>query len=146
MSENFEEKSWKNEWSKIDPESFQEGSQSFRTSKNIMKHNFNWPWAFRKKFKNSTKTCHSEKFWDSVLSFSSCWRMCCLAAGLEDNIKWLVEHIPVLWRVIRRQPGASLKFSIKWHLEDFWESKCWVWEIWPFVCNSETFNFFKILF
>ena len=53
--------------------------------------------------------------------------------------KWLVEHIPVLWRVIRRQPGASLKFSIKWHLEDFWASKCWVWEIWPFVCDSENF-------
>ena len=100
----FWEKSWKNEWSKIDPESFQEGSQSFRTSKNIMKHNFNWPWAFRKKFKNSTKTCHSEKFWDSVLSFSSCWRMCCLAAGLEGNLEWLVEHMVLflisayLWR------------------------------------------------
>ena len=68
----------------------------------------------------------------------------CVALRRASRVitKWLVEHIPVLYRVTRRQPGTSLKFSIKWHLEDFWGSKCWVWEIWPFVCDSETFSSF----
>ena len=92
----FWEKSWKNDWSKVDPESFQEGSQSSRTSKTIMKNYFKRSWAFRKKFKISTKTYHLEQFWDSFFAFSPCWRMCCPAGGLEVNLKWLVEHIPVL--------------------------------------------------
>ena len=74
MSEHLDKKSWKNEWSKIYPESFQEGSQSSRTSKTIMKHHFKWSWTFRKKFKISTKTYHLEQFWDSLSASSHAWQ------------------------------------------------------------------------
>ena len=57
----------------------------------------------------------------------------------KGKVKWLVEHILVLCRVIRRQAGASLKFFRKWHLEDFAPSKHWVWGIYEIVWSASIF-------
>ena len=63
-------------WKQNDPKSIQ------RASNNMPKQYFKRS-GFRKKFKISTKTYHSDHFLDVFFEFSSCWRMCCLAAGLE---------------------------------------------------------------
>ena len=50
------------------------------------------------------------------------------------------------YRVIRRQPGASLKFYKKWHLGDFYPTKCWVWEIATVVWLCSIFSPSVMLF
>ena len=142
MSEIFEkilEKMIKNEWSQIDPESFWGCSCTSRASKNMIKQHFKRSGSFRKIFKISTKTYHSDHFLDVFFKFSSCWRMCCLAAGLEAILKWLVEHISrMLYRVIRGQGWASLNhqkirtFWLIWHLNFHfmkYVTVCFGWDV-----------------
>ena len=126
MTQSFEKKGWKNKWSQIDPESFQEGSQRSRTSKYIKKHPFRSSWSFRKKFKISTKTYHSDEFWDSFFSFSSCWRMCCLRRASRTILKWLVEHISVLFKEeYGGRAGLVLIFE-NWDILKIWDPKNWI--------------------
>ena len=70
----------------------------------IKKHHFGWVPSCQtlqknpkndklKKSKISRKTQAFDDFLDLIFSNFPCWRMCCLAAGLEEILKWLVEHI-----------------------------------------------------
>ena len=134
MTQNFEKKSWKNEWSQIDPESFQEGSQSSRTSKYMIEQPYKLPWGFRKNFKNST--WNPSFWWLLGLIFLIFLMLTHVlpAAGLEAILKWLVEHIlPCSLRVIRRQSGPSLKFQKLRHLGYFGGSNVQIWEIYEKV-------------
>ena len=49
--------------------------------------------ASGKMFKSWPKTSSFEGFWDLIFSNFPCWRMCCLAAGLEGTFTWLLEEI-----------------------------------------------------
>ena len=46
-----------------------------------------------KKSKISWKTQAFDDFLDLIFSNFPCWRMCCLAAGLEKTFTWLLEQI-----------------------------------------------------
>ena len=46
-----------------------------------------------KKSKISWKTQAFDDFLDLIFSNFPCWRMCCLAAGLEGTFTWLLEQI-----------------------------------------------------
>ena len=128
--------SWKNDFSQIDQGSSQEASPSPRASKNMKNHHRSdsgrlWD-HFKKSSKIILKPIILKSFWTLKSHFRHAGACVIPAGGLSGRKQWLVEHISVLYRVIRGQTGASLKFSRKWHLWDFRPSKCWVWEICPF--------------
>ena len=137
VGQNFEDFHEKNDFSQIDQGSSQEASPSPRASKNMKNHHRSdsgrlWD-HFKKSSKIILKPIILKSFWTLKSHFRHAGACVIPAGGLSGRKQWLVEHILVLYRVIRGQTGASLKFSRKWHLEEIFPSKCWVWEIWPFV-------------
>ena len=119
LSRKFWEKWWENDWSKIHPESFQEGSRRSRTLKTSSKIILSDPGPSGKNWTNWQKLLILRGFGTHFSHF--CHADACVAMRRASRVTLNDSYSIYLCslRVIRRQSGASQTFQKLRHLGDF---------------------------